>query len=80
MWHTIILLELAESYFVIAGEYASSFPKGTRIRVTGKNNGNYFVTDTAEVGGNTRIFVDPLILHNEFAGELRKKKRHTDTM
>ena len=78
MWHTIILLELAESYFVIAGEYASSFPKGTRIRVTGKNNGSYTVTDTAEIGGDTRIFVAPNLKYNEYQGKLRKKKRHPD--
>jgi len=78
MWHTIIGIELAESYLVIAGERASSFPKGIRIRVTGRNAGNYFVTATQESGGNTKIFLDPALFDNEYEGKLRKKKRHPD--
>lgn len=78
MWHTIISVELPGPYFTIAGEHASSFPKGARIRVTGKNAGNYFVTATQESGGNTNIFVDPTILHGDHVGKLRKKKRHPD--
>lgn len=80
MWHTIISVELAEDYFVVVGECANSFPRGIRIRVTGKNAGNYFVTDTEESGGNTRIFVTPSIPYQHEHGKLRKKKRHPDTM
>ena len=79
MWHTIIDVDLNDNYFIIDGCYASSFPKGCRIRVIGgKNNGNYFVLNAEGITSMTFISVSPAIPSSDYEGKLRKKKRHPE--
>ncbi len=78
MWHSILAADKAEPSFVISGHHQASFPKSCRIRVTGKNAGNYLVTGTYISGEQTVILVNPIMPEYGSGGKLRKKKRPVD--